>query len=50
MNPDIRTHVPDAAWPRIAGFGDALGVPVPMNRAMHARVGLLERERAARGR
>jgi 2-dehydropantoate 2-reductase len=33
----------------VVARGDALGVPVPMNRALHALVRMLERERAARG-
>ena len=33
----------------VVSRGDALGVPVPMNRALHALVRMLERERAARG-
>jgi 2-dehydropantoate 2-reductase len=32
----------------VVARGDARGVPVPMNRALHAMVRLLERERAAR--
>jgi 2-dehydropantoate 2-reductase len=40
----------DALNGYVVARGDALGVPVPMNRAMHALVGMLERERAARGR
>ncbi|MFN7644091.1 MAG: ketopantoate reductase family protein [Burkholderiales bacterium] len=33
----------------VVARGGALGVPVPMNRALHALVRMLERERAARG-
>jgi 2-dehydropantoate 2-reductase len=40
----------DALNGYVVARGDALGVPVPMNRAMHALVRMLERERAARPR
>jgi 2-dehydropantoate 2-reductase len=39
----------DALNGYVVARGDALGVPVPLNRAMHALVRLLERERAAIG-
>jgi 2-dehydropantoate 2-reductase len=39
----------DALNGYVVGRGDALGVPVPVNRALHALVRLLERERDARG-
>ena len=40
----------DALNGYVVSRGDALGVPVPMNRALHALVRLLERERDARAR